>query len=179
MKKKIFSSAILIIVILANSIIPIIYADNNEFVGIPNTKVKVGEEAKVYLNLENIKEYTLSEIVITTDIYIEPTLDTANTNLTHDDITYDAQKKELTVTNISEEIKTLCVTYTIPQYIASGTKIKITVKTFGYKETDLEEQYSREYEIIVVGEKTKIPNNNEKEETDSNKKELGDKRKEF
>ena len=172
MNKKVFSVVILMIIILSSVIIPKIYADNNEIVGVPNANVKVGEQVNVYLNLENITEYTLSKIVLTTDIYIEPELDVGTTGLTAGDMIYDAQKKEFTITNL-DGIKALLVTYTIPQYIASGTKIKLTIITYGYKGTEIElaEQYKKTYEIVVIGEEPNIPstpNNNDNKTPNDN-----------
>jgi hypothetical protein len=172
MKKKILITVILLITILSNIAISYIYANENEIVSIPNAKVKTGEQAKVYLNLENIEKYTISKIVLGTDIYLEPVLDTAKTNLTKDNITFNNEKKEFTITNIDINIKTLCVSYTIPQYIALGTKIKLNVAVFGYEDEKSqieEEKYKKTYEIIADGkEQDETVNGEEKNQNENN-----------
>jgi len=162
MKKKLLSIILLMIILLSVCIISNIYADNNELVSIPNKNVEAGKRARVYLNLENINEYIIDKIVLSTNIYIEAILDTSDTNLTEDDIKYDAQNKEFTIVNISEEIKTLCVEYIIPKYISNGTKIELTVTAFGY--TNMEELgqiYNKAYVFEVIGdeEQTSIKGN--------------------
>lgn len=157
--KKIFMVIFLITMILCIIVIPNIYADNNRIASVPVTKLKIKEQAKVNINLENI-EYDISKIVIATDIYLEPLIDTASSGITVKDTDFDASNKECTITNIPDTAKSLLVSYTIPEYIANGTKIKITIIVYEVdKEKDKEKDKETFNITITSDEKTGQDNN--------------------
>ncbi|MDR0978458.1 MAG: cadherin-like beta sandwich domain-containing protein [Lachnospiraceae bacterium] len=161
--KKIILIAILIILIISSIIIPTIYAGTvNNVMSIPEKQIKIGENLKVYINVENITEYKVSKIVLGTDIYLEPVLDTLDTGMTVDDTEFKNKTKEFTIINIPEGVKTICVLYTIPNYIANNTKVKITATVFDDKE---EEKTKQDIEITIVNDKTSDNNtiNNDKQ----------------
>ena len=140
MKKKVFTIAIIIIIALSSVIFTKIYADNpSSAVSIPNTSLKPGEQIKVYINVGNITNYTLSQIVLATDIYLEPAIDVATTGMTISDSTFDPLNKTFTIENIPAGVNTICVLYTIPDYIASGTKINVAYILLDEQGTQQEE----------------------------------------
>ncbi|MCL2341548.1 MAG: cadherin-like beta sandwich domain-containing protein [Firmicutes bacterium] len=137
MKRKVISAIIIVFVVLASIIVPRIYAAASTAVSIPNTSVKPGEQIKVYINVGNITTYTLSEAVLSTDIYLEPQFDAGAAGMTASDAPFDPTKSPytLTISNIENrlpdastnaQVNTLCVIYTVPTYIAGGTTINIT-----------------------------------------------------
>lgn len=146
MKRKIFSIVTIILIVLSSIIIPKIYADTSVAVSIPQTTLKPGEQIKFNINIENINTYTLAQVVLKTDIYIEPEFDAASTGLTAADAIFNYSNTTFTISNIDKltGIKTLCVKYTIPNYIANGTIINVA-----YTLNDINNQ-QQETNIIKV-----------------------------
>ena len=137
MRRKVIGAIIIVFVVLVSIIVPKIYAAASTAVSIPNTSVKPGEQIKVYINVGNITTYTLSEAVLSTDIYLEPQFDAGAAGMTASDAPFDPTKSPytLTISNIENRlpdastnagVNTLCVVYTVPTYIAGGTTINIT-----------------------------------------------------
>jgi len=116
-----------VLVVILGLIVPIIYADSSQVLYIPTSKVKIGEAASVYINLDNT-EYEISKIILSTNIYIEPTIDVSNTNITIDNSAFNPQTRELIINDLSGGI--ICVSYLIPSYLAGGTKINVTLTIF-------------------------------------------------
>lgn len=151
MRKKILITSILIILILSSLIIPIIYAEGTGAISVPTKELKIGEQIKVYINLGNITEYTVSKVVLETDIYIEPSIDTANTSITNENAVFN--NKVYTITIPEGEASPVCVLYTIPNYMAGDTKINIkgTILT---KVDEVEEvKETSNFEITVIEDK--------------------------
>jgi len=153
MRKKTITIVIIIILILSSIIVTKIYADDpsSTVVSIPNTTLKPGDQMKVYINIENITTYTLSQIVLTTDIYLEPVIDVATTGMTISDSTFDPLNKTFTIQNIPAGVNTICVSYTIPSYIASGTPINVT---YALSDDQGTQQEGNSIQVMVVSDNT-------------------------
>jgi len=129
-----------------------IYADDSStVVSIPETSLKPGDQMKVYINVENITTYTLSQIVLTTDIYLEPVIDVATTGMTISDSAFDPLNKTFTIQNIPAGVNTICVLYTIPSYIVGGTPINVT---YALSDDQGTQQEANNIQVTVVANNT-------------------------